>query len=115
MTMMFEVEDLIYASPATVSRCGMVYLEAVQLGWTPIISSFLLSSKYPPELEHYKSIFQKHTTHFLDPAITFAKANCTFPMVISWNSTVETFLENLSVFLEPYFEENVKVPKDFED
>jgi dynein heavy chain len=115
MTMMFEVEDLVYASPATVSRCGMVYLEAIQLGWIPVISSFVISSKFPPILESFSALFEKHTRYFLDPAITFAKANCTFPMVISWNSTVETFLENLSTFLEPYLEENAKVPKDYEE
>lgn len=40
MTIMFEVENLAVASPATVSRCGMVLLESNQLGHTPIINSY---------------------------------------------------------------------------
>ncbi|KAJ0412743.1 hypothetical protein ATCC90586_002373 [Pythium insidiosum] len=41
MKMLFEVMDLAVASPATVSRIGVVYLTSTDLGWRPIVQTWV--------------------------------------------------------------------------
>ena len=40
MKILFEVDSLEKASPATVSRCGMVYISQETLAWNNIVKSW---------------------------------------------------------------------------
>eukprot|EP01041_Mallomonas_annulata_P002980 gene2980-5847_t len=44
--LMFEVEDLRNASPATVSRAGIIYVSESDLDWEPVLKSWLKQKAY---------------------------------------------------------------------
>ena len=63
--MIFEVQDLVVASPATVSRCGMVYVEPGQMGWRPLRDSWM-QAELPSALTQAQ---RDHVGFCHDPAI----------------------------------------------
>jgi dynein heavy chain len=71
MTMMFEVEDLAVASPATVSRCGMVYTEPTSLGFDVLVQSWIealppcMSNAMRAQLQALFDTYVKSTLYFL--------------------------------------------------
>lgn len=79
MSLLFEVENLAVASPATVSRCGMVYTDYKDLGWQPYVDSWLDKRTDRSSIEHLQRLFEK----FVPKVLEFRRRNCKEPISTS--------------------------------
>lgn len=77
MNMIFEPADLDHASPATVSRCGMIYLEPSQLGWLPLFESYKKDLKQKLLVEQYDLLLEIIDWLF-EPIFKFLRGNKKF-------------------------------------
>ena len=94
MTMMFEAENLREASPATVSRVGMVFMEPERLGWEPLMESWFLQFPEDFRTAHEESL--RATMRWLiPPMIFFLKNNCRMPTPVT---ELELVFSNLTLF-----------------
>ncbi|XP_029097546.1 dynein heavy chain 12, axonemal isoform X13 [Monodon monoceros] len=76
MSLIFEAMDLSQASPATVSRCGMIYLEPSQLGWEPLVSSWLNSLKGPLQEPDHQALLRGLFDWLIQPTLSLRKKKC---------------------------------------
>ncbi|KXS09529.1 hypothetical protein M427DRAFT_128896 [Gonapodya prolifera JEL478] len=98
MHMLFEVADLAVASPATVSRCGMVYMDPTALGWRPLVATWTCSlpSHVSDELKQYLiGLFEA----YVDKGLKFVRKTCkeyvasnNVTLVMSLCKLIQTFL-----------------------
>ena len=113
MTMMFEVDDLSQASPATVSRCGMVYMDPANLGVKPVFKSWQLL--IPEKLRTKKSFMNKVNSlfdHYIEPIIHFLRKNLKELVTTTDINLLISMLKIIDTFLAYYFDEEKKLTPD---
>ncbi|MGH0118801.1 UNVERIFIED_CONTAM: hypothetical protein FKN15_062263 [Acipenser sinensis] len=77
MSLIFEPADLEQASPATVSRCGMIYMEPHQLGWSPLRDSYMDTLPQTLSDEH-RELINDMFNWLVQPSLEFIRHECKF-------------------------------------
>ncbi|KAH3851244.1 hypothetical protein DPMN_093724, partial [Dreissena polymorpha] len=100
MRLIFEVDNLSQASPATVSRCAMVYMDPVDLGWKPFVKTWI--QRLPREMpdsgkRHLQALFD----YSIDKGLRFFKKHQKFQCVPAPEmSLISCLCHILSAFLD---------------
>ena len=102
MNMIFEVQDLAVASPATVSRCGMVYVQASLLGWRPLLLSWL--DTLPPAVtDAHKEQLRGMFDWLLPPTLRLATKRCKMPQPMHEINLARSLMRLFEALLDPEF------------
>jgi dynein heavy chain, axonemal len=110
MRILFEVQDLAVASPATVSRCGMVYLSQEDLGWKPYVQSWIQITMSEDQHEFKNSVLRLFETIF--PPLLKFKKSLEELINISEIQAAANVCKFLEVFLDPNSDHKLPDPPE---
>uniref|UniRef100_A0A667HA36 Dynein axonemal heavy chain 9 n=1 Tax=Lynx canadensis TaxID=61383 RepID=A0A667HA36_LYNCA len=79
MRLLFEISHLRTATPATVSRAGILYINPTDLGWNPPVSSWIDKREVQTERANLTILFDKYLPTCLDTLRTRFKKTIPIP------------------------------------
>lgn len=107
MSMIFETMDLMHASPATVSRCGMIYLEPVALGWQPFFKSWIRQLN-PMWAANHEEVINELFLWLMDPCLEFIRTECQTTISAGQIHRTTSTTSIFQLLMENAVEENLK-------
>ena len=90
VNLLFEVENLDVASPATVSRAGMIYLDIEELHWKSSIIESWIKGK-ADQKEDFQERLRECVTNYLDKVMTVKKVSCRELVKTSESACIRNF------------------------
>ncbi|GBG82002.1 hypothetical protein CBR_g34182 [Chara braunii] len=100
MTLIFEVQDLAAASPATVSRCGMVYVEPAAIGWRPLVQ--IWAKGLPAILtDAHREQVMKMFEWMVPPCLRCVKKNCKQILPMQEHNMVQSLMRLYKALMYP--------------
>ncbi|XP_075760265.1 dynein axonemal heavy chain 17 isoform X2 [Pelodiscus sinensis] len=97
MRLLFEISHLRTATPATVSRAGILYINPADLGWNPVVSSWIEKRTVQSEKANLMILFDKYLPTCLDKLRFGFKKITPVPEV----TVIQTILYLLECLLTP--------------
>ncbi|EDQ88776.1 outer dynein arm heavy chain beta [Monosiga brevicollis MX1] len=97
MRLIFEIANLTYASPATVSRAGILFVNPTDLGWNPFVASWIEQLESPGQKNNLMILFEKYVPPCLDAMRSRFK---TITPMTEW-SMINTLCHLLELLLTP--------------
>ncbi|KAF7248347.1 Dynein heavy chain 11, axonemal [Varanus komodoensis] len=97
MRLVFEISHLRAATPATVSRAGILYVNPQDLGWSPYVTSWIETHKAQSERANLTLLFDKYVPSCLEQV----RCNLKTITPIPENSMVQTLCSLLDCLLTP--------------